>query len=128
MTSLARAVGVAVAAAVAAGGVACLAAVTVDRPDALVAGTSTTVSFTVAVDDEHGMTVETGAAALWHACRGTVPEHAVTVPLARTGPDGYAVTLAPALGEHGARRLGGCLRDTTVDRVLAGDVTLAPAP
>ena len=94
-----------------------MAELTQNRPDAVRAGSRTTVAFTVATRD-----VQRGepaaAAALWAVCAGTVAGE-VSAPEA-VGEE-WRVTIMPAIGEHGENRLVGCLEDVTLDRVI-GDV------
>jgi hypothetical protein len=35
-----------------------------------------------------------------------------------TAHDGYTVSISPAIGENGRKRLVGCLEDATLDRVM----------
>ncbi len=92
--------------------------VTQDRPDKVSRDSSSRVVFDVAT--RRSLRTEAEAAlALWAVCSHTITRHVVDGP--EPVPDGFAVTLAPALGEHSRRRLTGCLEDTTIDRVL-GDV------
>jgi hypothetical protein len=98
-----------------------LAEVTQNRPDPVEAGTATVVTFDVATRDyQRG----DGAAAhaLWAVCSATVGGE-VTGP---TGPEpatadddaDYTVTISPAIGDNGRKRLVGCLEDATLDRVM----------
>jgi hypothetical protein len=45
-----------------------------------------------------------------------------TSSLVTTADGGFSVTVSPAIGEHGRKRLTGCLEDGTLDRVI-GHVT-----
>lgn len=100
-----------------------LAELTQDRPDTLVAHTSSTVEFSIDVDEQIG-TSKHGADALWHTCRLTVPEHDIASPLVQLPSGAYAADVRPALGEHGKRRLLGCLGDSTIVRTLSFDATV----
>lgn len=94
---------------------------TQNRPDVVEAGTSTTVDFTV---DTHRFQRGDQAAAttLWAVCSSTVDGTVSPVPTP-TG-DGWRVTVSPAIGEHGEKRLVGCIEDVTIDRVLGHVVDL----
>jgi hypothetical protein len=96
-------------------GIVGLADLTQNRPDTAVAGTSTVVEFDVATRDYRGSDAA-AAAALWAVCGVTVPgEDGGPV----TSADGdFAVTITPAIGENGRKRLLGCLEDGTLDRVM----------
>ena len=82
-------------------------------PDRVVAGTRTTVTFTVSTRDyQRGEAA--AAAALWAVCSATVGgEVSAAVPV----DDHWEVTIEPAIGEHGQKRLVGCIDDVTIDRV-----------
>jgi hypothetical protein len=96
-------------------GVAGLAEVTQNRPDAAEPGSATVVGFDVATRGYHGG--DAGAAqALWSVCMATVPGE-TTTPVT-DGRGGFSVTVMPAVGEHGRKRLVGCLEDGTLDRVM----------
>jgi hypothetical protein len=41
--------------------------------------------------------------------------------------DHFSVTVSPAFGENGRKRLTGCIEDATVDRVMGHVVTLSHA-
>jgi len=106
--------------AVVAVGVYAMAELTQNRPDEVRAGSVTTVSFTVSTRDaQRG---EPAAAnALWAVC-------AATVPGAVSGPavvdDAWQATVTPAIGDHGRKRLIGCLEDVTLDRVVGRVVSI----
>jgi hypothetical protein len=42
----------------------------------------------------------------------------VAAPAEGTVDDGYTVSISPAIGENGRKRLVGCLEDATLDRVI----------
>ena len=103
-----------------AAGVYAMAEATQNRPDRDVAGSTTTVRFDVTTRDVH-RGEHTAAATLWAVCAATVPG-AISGP---TGVDGeWEATIEPAIGEHGTRRLTGCLEDVTLDRVIGRVVTM----
>jgi hypothetical protein len=95
-------------------GVIGLAELTQNRPDEARAGTSTVVTFDVSTNRYRGGE-ETAALALWSVCAATVPGE--TSSLVTMDAGGYSVTVTPAIGEHGRKRLVGCLEDGTLDRV-----------
>ncbi|MGH9113599.1 MAG: hypothetical protein ACRDZN_15085 [Acidimicrobiales bacterium] len=106
-------------------GIVGLAEVTQNRPDAVEAGTTTVVTFDVGTRD-YQRGDEAAARALWAVCSSTVGGE-VTTPVATAGGEGgddgaggdaYTVTIAPAIGENGRKRLTGCLEDATLDRVM----------
>lgn len=92
---------------------------TQNRPDVVEAGTTTTVDFTV---DTHRFQRGDSAAAttLWAVCSSTVDGTVSPLPVAHG--DRWRVTVSPAIGEHGEKRLVGCLEDVTIDRVLGNVV------
>jgi hypothetical protein len=102
-------------------GVIGLADLTQNRPDPVEAGTATVVTFEVATRD-YQRGDGAAARALWAVCSATVGgevSEATPVTSATPGTDaGYSVTIAPAIGENGRKRLVGCLEDATLDRVM----------
>ena len=60
---------------------------------------------------------EDAASALWQVCAHATVSWKHPTPPVRVG-DVYEAEIRPAVGEHGRRRLVGCLEDTTIDRVL----------
>ena len=83
------------------------------------AGTTTVVNFDVGTRD-YQRGDDAAAQALWAVCSSTVGGE-VTTPVAADdgeGGDAYNVTISPAIGEHGRKRLVGCLEDATLDRVV----------
>ena len=70
---------------------------------------------------------QTAARTLMAVCAATVDDATITVPARAAEAEDDAdrawhVTITPALGEHGRKRLEGCLEDVTLDRVI-GHVT-----
>jgi hypothetical protein len=100
-------------------GVIGLADLTQNRPDPVEAGTATVVSFNVATRDYQRGDDE-AAHALWAVCSATVggDVSGPTAGEASAAADGYTVTISPAIGENGRKRLVGCLEDATLDRVM----------
>jgi hypothetical protein len=109
-----KAIATAVLSLVGVAGVFGLAEVTQNRPDAVRPGSHTVVAFDVGTRHYRGG--DDGAAqALWSVCVATVPGETTTLV---TDADGrFRVTVTPAIGEHGRKRLAGCLEDGTLDRV-----------
>jgi hypothetical protein len=105
-------------------GVHALADLTQNRPDPVVEGSTTTVAFEVATHGFHGSDAA-AAQSLWAVCQPTVPGQKSAV--AESG-DRFTVTVSPAFGENGRKRLTGCLEDATVDRVLGDVVSLSRTP
>jgi hypothetical protein len=100
-------------------GIVGLAEVTQNRPDVVEAGTTTVVNFDVGTRD-YQRGDDAAAQALWAVCSSTVGGE-VSTPVATDdgeGGDTYRVTISPAIGEHGRKRLAGCLEDATLDRVV----------
>jgi hypothetical protein len=100
-------------------GVIGLANLTQNRPDPVEAGTATIVTFDVASRD-YQRGDGAAAQALWAVCSATVGGE-VTGPAAPGGGTvdaGYTVSISPAIGENGRKRLVGCLEDSTLDRVM----------
>ncbi|HEX6419163.1 MAG TPA: hypothetical protein VFZ77_11740 [Acidimicrobiales bacterium] len=94
-------------------GIDALADLTQNRPDAVVAGTTTVVRFDVGTRRYQGSDLD-AARALWATCAATVGGE-------KSGPTesagSYEVTISPAIGENGRKRLLGCMEDATLDRV-----------
>jgi hypothetical protein len=109
-----KALGVLALAGLTALGIVGLAELTQNRPDPTVEGSTTVVAFDVATRDYRGGD-ETAAQALWAVCSATV-DGDITAP-AFTGDD-FRVTISPAIGDNGRKRLVGCLEDGTLDRVV----------
>jgi hypothetical protein len=106
--------GLLVLVAVAVVGVDALADLTQNRPDAVVDGTTTVVAFDVGTRDYNGTDIE-AANALWAVCAATVSGTTTAPREAAAG--GFEVTVSPAIGNNGHKRLVGCLEDGTLDRV-----------
>jgi hypothetical protein len=113
-----KAIGVLVLAVVTGLGIFGLAELTQNRPDPVDRDSSTIVRFDVATRGYRGGD-DSAAQALWAVCAATVPGE-VTSPAGIAGD--YEVTIRPAIGENGRKRLLGCLEDGTLDRVM-GHVT-----
>ena len=95
------------------GGLVAMMGATKNRPDDTVAGTRTTVTFSVSTRD-YQRGEDAAAAALWAVCSATVDG---TVSPAVAVDDHWQVTIEPAIGQHGQKRLVGCIDDVTLERV-----------
>ncbi|MGH9223231.1 MAG: hypothetical protein ACRD2W_05495 [Acidimicrobiales bacterium] len=98
-----------------AGGVSGLADATQSRPDP-VSGAGTHV--VMSVRTRAGLDADLAVASLWAACQPTVRATRLTA-LTLLGHGRYRLELSPGIGDHGRRRLVGCLEDATIERVLA---------
>jgi hypothetical protein len=100
-------------------GVIGLANLTQNRPDPVEAGTATFVTFDVATRD-YQRGDGAAAQALWAVCSATVGGEVTgpATPAEGTVDAGYTVSISPAIGENGRKRLVGCLEDATLDRVM----------
>ena len=98
---------------------------TQNRPDPVVAGSETTIDFTV--DTHRFQRGEPAAAiALWSVCSSTIGGTVSPVPEANGGA--WRVVVTPSIGEHGENRLVGCLEDVTIDRVIGDVVAITTVP
>lgn len=97
------------------GGIVVMREATQNRPDPVVAGSSTTIDFTVSIN-RYQRGEPAAAIALWSVCSATVAGEVSAVPEAHDGA--WRVRIEPAIGEHGESRVVGCLEDVTIDRVL----------
>lgn len=104
-------------------GIGVLMNATQNRPDDPPPGSSSMLAFTVSTRDFPGGE-QTAARTLMAVCAATVSDAIITVPAlaSEADDDAWRVTIKPALGEHGRKRLEGCLEDVTLDRVI-GHVT-----
>lgn len=100
-------------------GVGVLMDATQNRPDDPAPGSSSMLAFTVSTRDFPGGE-QTAARTLMAVCAATVDDAIISVPAqaAEADDDTWRVTITPALGEHGRKRLEGCLEDVTLDRVV----------
>jgi hypothetical protein len=104
-------------------GVIGLADLTQNRPDPVVEDSTTTIEFDVATRRYDGSEM-VAAQSLWAVCQATVSGTKSAV--AETGGH-FTVTVSPAFGENGSKRLTGCFEDVTVDRVMGHVVELTSA-
>lgn len=100
-----------------------LADLTQNRPDEIVDGSTTTIEFDVATRRYDGAEL-IAAQSLWAVCHSTVGGEKSAVV---EDGDHFSVTVSPAFGENGTKRLTGCLADATVDRVMGHVVSLTHA-
>jgi hypothetical protein len=68
------------------------------------------------------------AEALFLACRHTLSERYRATAFDDLGGGRIGFTVTPDFGEHGQRRLEGCLEDAIFDRVSAGVVSFDHRP
>ena len=107
-------------------GIGALMNATQNRPDDPPPGSKSSLAFTVSTHDFPGGP-QTAARTLMAVCAATVDDSIISVPApapaaADAADRAFHVTITPALGEHGRKRLEGCLEDVTLDRVI-GHVT-----
>lgn len=95
-------------------GVDSLADLTQNRPDPVVDGSSTEIVYDVGTRDYNGTDLA-AAQALWAVCAASASG---TADGPTVGADGlFRVSISPAIGTHGRKRVIGCLEDGTLDRV-----------
>lgn len=104
-----------------------LADATQTRPDHQAAGTRTEIVIEVETR-RYRQDVTTAAEALWATCSATVSSHLVGPGLERLGDDTFRAVVAPGLGEHARKRVLGCLKDLTLDRVRGHVVAVGDSP
>jgi hypothetical protein len=98
---------------------------TQNRADAAVAGTRSVVTFDVDTYDAK-QPIDVAARALWFMCNQTIENRLVDL---RIGDGGSGVaTVEPALGPHQRKRLTGCLKDATIDRVRGAVLGIVDEP
>lgn len=98
---------------------------TQNRPDAMVPGTATRVVFDVDTYDAQ-QPLDQSARALWYVCAQTIPNQIVSVDV---NPAGTATAVvSPGLGDHGRKRIEGCLNDATIDRVRGNVLSVTNVP
>jgi hypothetical protein len=98
-----------------------LASMTQNRPDAVFPGSETSLEFRVSTKDyQRGESA--AATALWSVCSASVGGDVSPIPVPQG--DAWRVSVSPAIGEHGEKRLVGCLEDLTLDRVLGEVVSV----
>jgi hypothetical protein len=115
---------IAVLAAVALAGVNELAETTMTRPDPVVPGSTSEITFEVVRKGYLGSEHEAGRA-LWAACAGTIRGTEPAPGLVPLGGARFRVSVAPALGPNGLDRIRGCLEDATVDRLTGTTVSIS---
>ena len=96
-------------------GIDALADLTQNRPDEPRPGSRTVVEFDVSTRGYRGGEAS-AAQALWSVCVATIPGETSQPVVGGNGE--FTVTVSPAIGEHGRKRLVGCLEDGTLDRVI----------
>jgi hypothetical protein len=118
-----QAIALAVAILIGTVGIDVLGDATQTRPDVLQSGTQSAIVVDI---DIHGSPRATGEAleSLWAVCRATVPNEIVG-GMNALGGSRYQLSVEPALGKYGERRLRGCLEDTTIDNVQGRVVSIS---
>ncbi len=91
---------------------------TENRPDVAVPGSRSVITFDVDTYDAQ-QPISEAARALWYVCNETIGNRLVDLTIG-DGGTGVA-TVSPALGAHERKRLTGCIKDATIDRVR-GDI------
>jgi hypothetical protein len=119
-----RALILAALAAAAVTGVMSLADATQNRPDPFTPGGN---QLLLSVRTRTGIDTHAAATTLWATCQHTVRRTRL-VAMSHEGEGRYRLDLAPAVGEHGRRRLVGCLQDAVVERMVAAVEAFGPAP
>ncbi|MBL7498041.1 hypothetical protein I6A84_10565 [Frankia sp. CNm7] len=117
--------------AVAVGAVVALGALreaTESRSDAVPPGTASVV--TVSLRSNQRAPDSLDAAALWTGCARTTIGASARAPgqLTWLGDGRFSVTVTPAIGEHGQRRLRGCLEDHRIDHLLGSVTSISMVP
>lgn len=102
-------------------GVDWLGDLTQDRPDSVAAGSRTELVVEVTARRHRSPAPLASAQGLWGACQHTVWQRLAEPGLVEVGEGRFRAVTEPALGEHGWRRLQGCLEDMTIER-LRGEV------
>src|SRR3954469_7442347 len=87
---------------------------TQNRPDEVRRDAHTIVKFDVNTK-RYDNGEATAAMALWGVCWSTIERNVSLVPSA--AGEAWMIDIKPELGEHGVKRLTGCLEDVTLDRV-----------
>jgi hypothetical protein len=98
---------------------------TQNRPDTPTPGTATRVVFDVDTYDAE-QPLGQSARALWYVCAQTIPNQVVSVDVGAGGT--ATAVVSPQLGEHGRKRIEGCLKDATIDRVRGDVLSIEDVP
>lgn len=104
-----------------------LADMTQTRPDEQRPGARTEIVFEVKTR-RYRQDAATAAAGLWGECSATVSSRLQAPGIEQLDAERFRLVVKPALGAHGQDRVEGCLRDHTMDRVLANVVSVRHLP
>jgi hypothetical protein len=93
-----------------------LADATQTRPDRPRAAARTEVVFSVSTKPPD-RSKAVAAQGLWGTCHGFIYSRTVSEELTDLGEGRFRVVVRPALGDRARRRLEGCMKDATLERV-----------
>jgi hypothetical protein len=122
-TVVARVLGLALAALLLFFGIDAFADLTQDRPDPLLAGTSTALVIEVK-HRETQVSAQSTAEAFWVSCRRVLPRRMEAHEIAAVSSNRARLIVTPAIGEHALRRFQGCIEDALIDRIQANVVSV----
>jgi hypothetical protein len=97
------------------------------RADEVDYSRASTVVFDIRVQSYDGTPAE-AAAAQWNVCAGTIGGEVREPGVEQLDEHRFRVTVVPAVGKYGERRLVGCLDDAVVDRVMSSFVSMDNVP
>ena len=104
-----------------------LSDLTQTRADHVDESLASEVVFDIRTQAYDGTIVE-AAEAQWAVCAGTIGGEVRDPGLEHIDDQRFRVTVFPAVGTNGERRLIGCLDDAAVDRVLSSFVSIEDIP
>lgn len=93
------------------------------RPDDVDTSRASSIVFQIRTQAYDGTAAE-AAAAQWHVCAGTIGGDLREPGVEQVDDEHFRVTVVPAVGMYGQRRLVGCLNDAAVDRVSSSFVSI----
>ena len=123
----ARVAGALLAVALLVAGIDAFADLTQDRPDAVVAGTSTALVIEV-THRETQVSAQNTAEAFWVSCRRVLPRRMEAHEIIGLTGQRARLVVTPAIGEHALRRFQGCIEDALIDRIQANVVSVETLP
>ena len=124
---VARLLGVVVGIALLVAGIDAFADLTQDRPDPVVAGTSTALVIEVTHRETEVSALGT-AEAFWVSCRRVLPRRMEAHEIVAVGAQQARLVVTPAIGEHALRRFRGCIEDALIDRIQAKVLSVERIP
>jgi hypothetical protein len=104
-----------------------LSDLTQTRADHVDESLASEIVFEVHTQAYDGAVIE-AAAAQWQVCAGTIGGEVREPGLEQLDETRFRVTVVPAVGTNGKRRLVGCLDDAVVDRVISSFVSMEDVP